>query len=780
MDSTPAIPPEVLLRHREFALRLARQLLRDSSAAEDVAQEALIATWKDPPRHGSVRAWLARVVKHRASDRRRGEARRENRERATARQERVETVPGPEEQLETQHGVVAAVLALDEPYRAVVIATYYQGLTPKQIGDRDGIPASTVRTHLHRAHGMLQRRLANDHDGDANGHRALLAFVRSGDEAASAPNGTRRDSSLEDPIGRATSSAASGGPSTWAPLSLAIGAVCALTAWSTWYVSQSPSATSIPLAGDVRAVEDPAPTTIEAERVASGSRVAVVGEVAPALDEIDAMDLDALVARSRALKAAIANRRLALSPEDEDRRFANRPDAGIVKLVDRSETRGMLDYAGARGGGAEYSFVRRTHDGDRDPQIAFEDGLLRAHETDTSAWILDLGPCDLFEVLAAMPQSPFPADRLRTVVWETMTSSFHASMKGDMNWDMLGAEFEQRVGRALQEGTLVPADVDPRSTPTVWTSARAESGHTYLLRSMDHRRFDVAVLLSVARLGGGECTLRWLRLAGYPNDRVKDAESTDESGASLPELPASVSRLSPDEWAAQLERVRARAEAILFTRFSAVTEARYGSWRGRDDAGLTRLLRAGSAWGELSRDPVTGASQFSFLHGRHAAVTNDLCADMAVIGTPLPSLRSAGAEGYVIDLGEVPLETLTVSSTGSANPEAVSFVRDFDFEVEARRRLAAASRLGTIGDTSRPVPADAPVWSDVFRTYHRHLWDLMGVRGTAAVVGHTYLVRAFTPARSDVLAAFTVAEGDGHGVVIAWRRWRATDLSRAR
>ena len=42
------------------------------------------------------------------------------------------------------------MLALDEPYRTVILMRYYEDLTPSQIAEHLGLPAATVRTRLRR------------------------------------------------------------------------------------------------------------------------------------------------------------------------------------------------------------------------------------------------------------------------------------------------------------------------------------------------------------------------------------------------------------------------------------------------------------------------------------------------------------------------------------------------------------------------------------------------------------------------------------------------------
>lgn len=179
MDQNVSVPSaEVLMEHGEFSRRLAHSLLRDAHAAEDVAQEALVAALRRPPRPGNLRAWLAKVVRHLALSRARSERRRGRRERAVARPEGLPSVAEGVARLEVQRRVVGAVLALDEPYRSTVVHRFFYGLTPKEIASRLGVPLETVRTRQRRALERLRARLDAAYDGDRrNWSVALLALA---------------------------------------------------------------------------------------------------------------------------------------------------------------------------------------------------------------------------------------------------------------------------------------------------------------------------------------------------------------------------------------------------------------------------------------------------------------------------------------------------------------------------------------------------------------------------------------------------------------------------
>jgi RNA polymerase sigma-70 factor (ECF subfamily) len=179
MDPQMSVPSaEVLLEHADFLRRLAHSLLHDPQAAEDVAQDALVAALGRPPRPENLRAWLAKVARHLALSRARSERRRERRERAAARPEGLPSAAEGVARLELQRRVVEAVLALDEPYRSIVVHRFFYGLTQKEIAGRLGVPLQTVRTRQRRAFERLRARLDAAYGGDRRSLSiALLALA---------------------------------------------------------------------------------------------------------------------------------------------------------------------------------------------------------------------------------------------------------------------------------------------------------------------------------------------------------------------------------------------------------------------------------------------------------------------------------------------------------------------------------------------------------------------------------------------------------------------------
>ena len=183
----PPLNESFLQQHASGLRAVARGLLSDEHAAEDVLQETWVAAIERPPASDSrLSGWLAGVVRRLALKRMRSEGRRRRREEGASQSEALASVDENLEQREVLRGVIDAVLALPEPYQSVVFMRYYQDLPPREIATRLDAPVATVKSQLHRALDMLRRRL----DAEAGGERrqwALALAAATGWQAPAAP-----------------------------------------------------------------------------------------------------------------------------------------------------------------------------------------------------------------------------------------------------------------------------------------------------------------------------------------------------------------------------------------------------------------------------------------------------------------------------------------------------------------------------------------------------------------------------------------------------------------
>jgi RNA polymerase sigma-70 factor (ECF subfamily) len=167
------LDPAALLEHEGFLRGLAARLTADPGTADDVVAETWLAAVRRPPKAGGLRGWLTTVARNAARTIRRRDVRRGRREGAAAR---PQGAPSPSEVLEREEArrlLVGALLRLEPAYRDVVLLRFYEGLPPREVALRLGIPAETVRTRARRAIERLREDLDRRH-GDRGRWLAVL------------------------------------------------------------------------------------------------------------------------------------------------------------------------------------------------------------------------------------------------------------------------------------------------------------------------------------------------------------------------------------------------------------------------------------------------------------------------------------------------------------------------------------------------------------------------------------------------------------------------------
>ncbi len=177
---------ELYDRYHLLAFSLALRVLRDRARAEDVVQDAFLAIWRKAPlfaaTRGSVKTWLAAIVRNRAIDVVR--ARRES----DADDEAVllalrDSAPGVEEQVTAsldRHTVRAAMEELPAEQRRVVEMAYFEGFSHSEIAELTGLPLGTVkgriRLAMQRMRGELLAR-GFDHPAAQSGWAGMPSIV---------------------------------------------------------------------------------------------------------------------------------------------------------------------------------------------------------------------------------------------------------------------------------------------------------------------------------------------------------------------------------------------------------------------------------------------------------------------------------------------------------------------------------------------------------------------------------------------------------------------------
>lgn len=149
----------VVVRHGPLALRVARRLVDDAVAAEDIVQEAMVRVWQQAARfdgsRGLLTTWLYRIVANLAIDHRR-------RRRPMSLPEDYEVAdpaPGAEAVLARQEddaSLDAAMAALPPRHRMVMAMVYEEGLSGAETGRLLGLSAKAVERLLARARATLR------------------------------------------------------------------------------------------------------------------------------------------------------------------------------------------------------------------------------------------------------------------------------------------------------------------------------------------------------------------------------------------------------------------------------------------------------------------------------------------------------------------------------------------------------------------------------------------------------------------------------------------------
>jgi RNA polymerase sigma-70 factor, ECF subfamily len=147
-------------RHWDAAHRTSFLIVQDAAAAEDIAQEAMLAAVRAIDRFDRrrpFRPWLHRIVVNRSLD----WVRARNR-RAEVSSELAPATRAAPADAEHSEDLVAALAKLDSDERAVVVLRHVLGYRSSELAGVLGVPAATVRTRLARA---LQK-LRSELDGE--------------------------------------------------------------------------------------------------------------------------------------------------------------------------------------------------------------------------------------------------------------------------------------------------------------------------------------------------------------------------------------------------------------------------------------------------------------------------------------------------------------------------------------------------------------------------------------------------------------------------------------
>lgn len=155
---SPDAVETLVRRHWDGAYRAAFLIVQDAGAAEDIAQEAMLAAVRAIDRFDRrrpFRPWLHRIVVNRSLDWVRARRRR-NEVGADVADRTAAGVPPPEHARELSDQLMAALAALDPEQRALVVLRHLFGYRASELARMLDMPPATVRTQVARALARLR------------------------------------------------------------------------------------------------------------------------------------------------------------------------------------------------------------------------------------------------------------------------------------------------------------------------------------------------------------------------------------------------------------------------------------------------------------------------------------------------------------------------------------------------------------------------------------------------------------------------------------------------
>ena len=143
-------------RHADAAFSLASRISGSRAAAEEVAQDAFLALWRNGARYeqsrGSVRNWILGIVHNRAIDALRRAVRHESRRAGDeGLAERLMSPDRTDEEVDRRQEAGAVRTMLDDlpaDQRRVIELAYFAGFTHTEIAEMLEIPVGTVKGRM--------------------------------------------------------------------------------------------------------------------------------------------------------------------------------------------------------------------------------------------------------------------------------------------------------------------------------------------------------------------------------------------------------------------------------------------------------------------------------------------------------------------------------------------------------------------------------------------------------------------------------------------------------
>ncbi len=168
LEGETALFEVIMRRYNQRLYRVTRAILRNDGEAEDVIQDAYVRAYEHLDQFAGKAAfstWLTRIAIHEALARKRRSGRLEELE-AVKKDDcsaiLKSSTPDPEVQTaqsQTRELLEAAIEALPEDYRTVVVMRDVEEMNVAETAASLEVSEALVKTRLHRAHAMLRKEL---------------------------------------------------------------------------------------------------------------------------------------------------------------------------------------------------------------------------------------------------------------------------------------------------------------------------------------------------------------------------------------------------------------------------------------------------------------------------------------------------------------------------------------------------------------------------------------------------------------------------------------------
>jgi len=161
---------QLVRTHQGIALRVAYLVVRDSSEAEDVTQDAFVKAYRSLDRfrtEAPFRPWLLKIVRNEALNRVRSTKRRDSLAlQITNDPVSGDAAPSPETEVisEEERGRLLGLIEdLPDRYRSVIVHRYLLDLSEEETSEILGLPVGTVKSRSSRAMQRLRKSLAPEY-----------------------------------------------------------------------------------------------------------------------------------------------------------------------------------------------------------------------------------------------------------------------------------------------------------------------------------------------------------------------------------------------------------------------------------------------------------------------------------------------------------------------------------------------------------------------------------------------------------------------------------------